>query len=488
MSATREELGRTLAASADSLLLCDSDGRIVDANDPACALTGYDRQDLLSRHIEDLTGTQGLISGLRENATLDLEAGLRRKDGSTTRLQFRLRSVRVGDHAHSVVRVTHRRRAADRLPEEPEFIRALLQSAGMLVVCVCPRETVVFANPAFESLVGLGFRAFRGRRIWDLVPSLRAVIEATDESGKINCVWSTADAAPKEIAWTGTRLTPGQAGVPYLLLVGREISPVETAASRPPIGRRGLEERFAQLTRELEKERREHEALTYTLAHDFRAPLRAMSGLSDALIEDCAGAGDDGVACARRIARAARQMDALIENLLLYNRISRTPVSPSPQSLENVLAEVLQALEDDLRHRKAEVTVDVGALHVLADRKLLFLVIFQLLSNALKFVLPEVAPNVALRAERRDPHVRLTVRDNGIGIPARYHGLIFGLGERLNPAEAYQGTGMGLAIVGRALERMQGRIGLESQVGKGSCFWVDLAAAPGPGSPPSASL
>jgi PAS domain S-box-containing protein len=496
MAPTREDLDRTLAASAESLLLCDSEGRIVGVNASLCSLIGYERQDLLAKRIGELTETDAgrLIAGLRDDATLDVETGVLCKDGSTKRLQLRLRSLRIGDHPHSMVRVARRRRAADRLPEDPEFIRALLHSAGMLVICVCSEGRIVFANPAFEVLIGRSFLEIRGRRAWDLLAdpeqgaAFRKALEVPDAPQMIENSWVTADGVRKTIAWTGTRMASAPQSPPYLLLVGRELSAAAAAPSRAPTRRlppaedrrrSELEERIATLTRELEKVRGEHEALTYTLAHDFRAPLRAMSGLSDALIEECAQSSSDeeSLKYALRIARSAQQMDALIENLLIYNRLARMPVERDPLRLDLVLTEVLQSLGPEIRNREARISSEVSPLEVMADRTVLFLLLYQLLSNALKFVQPGVIPDVSLRTDRRDGFVRVSVHDNGIGIPAEYHGVIFGLCERLNPSESYQGTGMGLSIVGKAAERLHAKIGLESEVGKGSLFWVDLPAA-----------
>lgn len=494
MAPTREDLDRTLAASAESLLLCDSEGRIVGVNASLCSLIGYDQQDLLAKRIGELTETDAgrLIAELRDDATFDVETGIRCKDGSTKRLQLRLRSLRIGDHPHSVVRVARRRRAADRLPEDPEFIRALLHSAGMLVICVSSEGRIVFANPAFEVLIGRSFFEIRGRKAWDLLAdpeqgdAFRKALDVPDAPRMIENSWVTVDGVRKTIAWTSTRMASVPESPPYLLLVGREMSaaaavPARAPARRlPPEDRRRdeLEERIAALTRELEKVRGEHEALTYTLAHDFRAPLRAMSGLSDALIEECARSSSDeeGLKYALRIARSAHQMDALLENLLIYNRLARMPVERDPLRLDLVLTEVLQSLGPEIRNREARIASEVSEVTVMADRTVLFLLFYHLLSNALKFVQPGIVPDVSLRAALRDGFVRVSVHDNGIGIPAEYHGVIFGLCERLNPSESYQGTGMGLAIVGKAAERLHAKVGLESEVGKGSLFWVDLPA------------
>jgi signal transduction histidine kinase len=113
----------------------------------------------------------------------------------------------------------------------------------------------------------------------------------------------------------------------------------------------------------------------------------------------------------------------------------------------------------------------------MANRSSFHLILLNLLTNAFKFVAPDQVPSVTLRAERRGESVRLWVEDNGIGIPEEDIGKLFNMFRRLNPNE-YPGTGMGLAIVKKAAERMGGRVGVDSTRGKGSRFWVELKAAP----------
>jgi signal transduction histidine kinase len=270
-----------------------------------------------------------------------------------------------------------------------------------------------------------------------------------------------------------------------VVLVGQEVPPPRKATRRVPPdveSRHELERRIGELMAELEEVQSEHEALTYTLEHDLRAPLRAMSGLSDTLIEDFADQplGETGRDYALRIGESAQRMDALIDALLTFHRIGRTAVTLAPLRLEAAVSGVLATFTREIRTRSASVDVDVGALEAVADRTLLHLVLAHLISNALKFVAPGSAPRIRILARRRDDRIRLAVEDQGIGIPREYLGLIFGLFQRLNKAETYAGTGMGLAIVHRATERMNGRVGLESEPGQGSRFWIELLTSDGP--------
>jgi signal transduction histidine kinase len=142
-----------------------------------------------------------------------------------------------------------------------------------------------------------------------------------------------------------------------------------------------------------------------------------------------------------------------------------------------VINEALAHLEAPLRGADAFVEREEPFFQVVGHHSTLVHVVGNLLSNAIKFVAPGVRPQVQVRMELRDDWARLWVQDNGIGIPLEYQGRIFRVFERLHAVDAYPGTGVGLAIVRKGVERMGGRTGVDSEQGKGSHFWVDLPAA-----------
>lgn len=236
-----------------------------------------------------------------------------------------------------------------------------------------------------------------------------------------------------------------------------------------------LEIRVAERTRELE-------AFSYTVAHDLRAPLRAMAGFSQALLEDYADRPLDagGQDYARRIADAGIRMDLLIQNLLSYSRIGREPMELESVDLTTLVAGVVERMRPEISRRNAEVETAILPGIVRANPESAARAVSNLLSNALKFVPPGRVPVVRLRSERRGSTLRLWVEDNGIGIAKEYQARIFGVFERLHRREEYAGTGIGLAIVKKAVERMGGSTGVESRPGEGSRFWIELGAAPEP--------
>src|SRR5437762_3397454 len=241
--------------------------------------------------------------------------------------------------------------------------------------------------------------------------------------------------------------------------------------------RRRLEERVRARTRELEDRNAELEAFAYSISHDLRSPLRAMEGFSQALIEDYGDRLDEtGRHHAERVVLAARKMDQLIDDLLAYSQVTRADLPRAPMDLQRLVRAALEQLDGEVRTRQARIVVEGGLPAVVAHGATLTQVLANLLANGIKFVPSDRAPEVRVRAEARDGCVRLWVEDNGIGIAPEHHERIFRVFERLDPATNYPGTGIGLAIVRKAMQRMGGRAGVESEPGRGSRFWIELPA------------
>jgi PAS domain S-box-containing protein len=236
-----------------------------------------------------------------------------------------------------------------------------------------------------------------------------------------------------------------------------------------------LERRVDERTRKLQEINTELEAFTYSISHDLRAPLRAIQGVAQALLEDYGTSLDPvGQDYARRLVASARRMDGLIQDLLAYSRLSRLEIQKQRISLGSVVADAVASLQEEINERQAEVTVDGSFPQVIGHRATVVQVVTNLLTNALKFVPPGQRPRVCVRAEQKDGWGRLWVEDQGIGIAPEHQQRIFNVFERLHGHEAYPGTGIGLAIVKKGMERLGGRYGLESEAGRGSRFWIDL--------------
>jgi PAS domain S-box-containing protein len=235
-----------------------------------------------------------------------------------------------------------------------------------------------------------------------------------------------------------------------------------------------LEQRVAERTAQLEEANQQLEAFAYSIAHDLRAPLRGMQGLAEALLEDYSKCLDAlGQEYTHHLVSSAQRLDNLINDLLTYSRLSRAELRLSIVDLNLVMSEAMTQVEAELKQQQATVTLLSVLPKVRGHRTTLVQVVTNLLTNAIKFV-ENTQPQVQIWAETQDEWVQLWVADNGIGILPEHQQRIFRVFERLHGIETYSGTGIGLAIVQKGVERMGGQVGVESELGKGSRFWFKL--------------
>jgi signal transduction histidine kinase len=236
-----------------------------------------------------------------------------------------------------------------------------------------------------------------------------------------------------------------------------------------------LEDRVERRTSQLEEANRALQAFGYSVSHDLRAPLRAIQGFAEALLEDHGAELDEtGRDYATRIVAAGNRMERLIQDLLAYSRMSQGEVDLRVVDLEGVMDEAVSSLLDALRERGGQIAVERPLPAVLAHRPTLTQAVINLLANAVTFVEPGESPRVRVWGEKLDGRLRLWVADNGIGVAPEHQERIFGVFERLHGTEEYPGTGVGLAIVRKGVERMGGKVGVESRRGEGSRFWIEL--------------
>src|SRR5438105_8484082 len=178
-----------------------------------------------------------------------------------------------------------------------------------------------------------------------------------------------------------------------------------------------------------------------------------------------------------RIRGSASRMDRLICDLLELGRLGTIDLPIETVELEAVVQKAMVPLENDLKQKRAEINFQQPLLPVRASSVMLEQVFANLLGNALKFVVAEAVPRIQVWSELRDEMVRVCVQDNGIGIKPEHAKKLFQPFSRLVNGTEYPGTGIGLAIVRKGVERMGGRVGVDSEPGKGSCFWLELPAA-----------
>jgi light-regulated signal transduction histidine kinase (bacteriophytochrome) len=236
-------------------------------------------------------------------------------------------------------------------------------------------------------------------------------------------------------------------------------------------------ERFAEVTEQLARTSKELETISYTVSHDLRAPLRAMYGYADALLEDAAPRlVPEDVHRLERISSAAHRLDRMIRDVLRYSHVSRMEIERGAVELDKLVRNVI-ATEPALDTHRDAIKIINPLPALMSSAELLKESIAALLSNAVKFVPPGRAPQVKIRAEERPNRVRVWCEDNGAGITPEFQQRAFSMFERIHAGQDSEGNGVGLAIVKRAVTRLGGEVGVESTPGEGSRFWIDLPRA-----------
>jgi signal transduction histidine kinase len=238
------------------------------------------------------------------------------------------------------------------------------------------------------------------------------------------------------------------------------------------------EQRYREVALNLKEVNEELESFAYSVSHDLRAPLRAIRGLSDILLADYQGTLDDTASdLLDRIVIAASQMDWLIRDLLHLSRLRSSELFLQQISFIAVLEAAKDQLALEIKNSGTEIEIMAPLAEVRGDKALLTQVLSNLLSNAMKFIPTDRTPKIKVTSETINDKTRVIISDNGIGIAEEHQGRIFDIFERLHGYDDYPGTGIGLALVRKAMQRMGGTIGVESKIDHGSKFFLELPTA-----------
>ena len=237
-----------------------------------------------------------------------------------------------------------------------------------------------------------------------------------------------------------------------------------------------LEQRVTERTAELSDALRDSQNFAYAVAHDLRAPLRAIDGFSHLMqASSQARLTQEEIAHVDRVRGGVKHMASLIDGLLAYSRVEHYPVQLERIELLALVTELMETLAGQSELQDVRIEVKVQSIAVRADREGLLLVLRNLIDNALKFTRGIPQPQIEIGSERKETMALLWVRDNGVGFDQVYHDKIFGIFERLHSGEAIEGTGIGLALARKAMQRMRGRIWAEAAPAAGATFFIELA-------------
>lgn len=367
--------------------------------------------------------------------------------------------------------------------------RLRLQSAALEAaanaIAIADRAGIIrWTNPAFATLTGYAPEEAYGRELLGLLDSgahQQAFYRNLWDTILAGQVWRDElinrrkDGSLYTEEQTIAPVVDANGAISHFVAIKQDITERRQAENEVRRLNAELEQRVRQRTAQLQALNKELEAFAYSVSHDLKAPLRGIDGYSRLLLESQAARLDeDGRTFLTRIRQGVLQMGMLIEDLLAYARMERRALQSGPVEVESLVRSVLAERAAEIRDRGIDPRLDLPPLTVRADPDGLAQVLRNLLDNALKFGRDGATPEVEIGGRSEEHRVVLWVKDNGIGFDMRFHDRIFEIFQRLHRAEDYPGTGIGLAIVRKAVQRMGGRVWAESAPHAGATFYLEL--------------
>jgi PAS domain S-box-containing protein len=477
---TKKEARQTeliLKTASDGIHILDSAGNVLRANDAFADSLGYTLEEVEKLNVRDWDANipaleiQAVLDGLfAKNTSQNFETLHRRKNGDVIDVEVSARAVDID--GRRILYASSRNISARKI-EQREKVQ-IIDSTPNGLVMVDHKGIICLANAAIEKMFAYDRTELIGKSIETLVPQ-----RVRDQHIKDRTAYSEA---PQARPMGGNRDLFGRRkdGSEFACEIGlNTVSTVDgemiLASVLDITERKKNESSIQKLLDDLGRSNADLEQFAYVASHDLQEPLRAVAGCLELLRMECSGKIDAaGVELIAHAVEGAQRMRTLISDLLHFSRISSRGKPMSQTDLNSVLDNVLVDLAIAVEESGAQITRDQLPL-VMGDASQLYHLLQNLVGNAIKFRGAK-SPEIHVSAERQHSIWTVSVRDNGIGIDMKYADRIFVIFQRLHTRREYSGTGIGLAVCKKIVERHGGRLWVESEVGKGSTFKFTLNA------------
>jgi PAS domain S-box-containing protein len=462
-------------------------------------ITGYSFEEYIAHggwraalHPGDLEIDDRDLAKLRSNQSVISEIRTLHKNGQTIWVkvyahpEWDAESKQLTGIYGAVQDITERKRAEELIEASERRLSLIFDTVGDVIFLLTVEQENCFRfvsiNPAFLTLTGLTREQVIGKRMEEVLPeAVHAFVKskynrAIKENKTVR--WEEVSSYPTGTLYGEVAVTPYRdaAGVcTHLVGSVHDITEIRHAEDEIRKLNQELEQRVATRTAQLQAANKEMESFSYSVSHDLRAPLRAISGFASIIARrHRASLNEEGRHYVDNIVQASERMGQLIDDLLTYSRLGRAGVRRVPIPMGNLFTSLENDLDARLHQIGGTLRIEGQLPTILGDKTLIYQIFSNLIENAMTYRRSELPLEITISARSDDNSTTFQVHDNGIGIPPEYFEKIFNIFQRLHNDDEYPGTGIGLATVKKSVELLGGSVWVESTTGEGSMFFVKL--------------